>query len=121
MTRVFCGFCLGLMLVWGTACGSDDDKKKTTTNKLCTENTECSEPFFECEHVTTTTTGTCTKPCTDSSQCPSNYQCLSNDGVGLEPSCMALCSGGCPSGHTCGGETTDGVGFCIPQAWTGSG
>jgi hypothetical protein len=119
MARVFVGLCLAATLVWMTAC-SDDDKKKTNHNAICTEDTNCSDPFFECEHISTTTTGTCTKPCEDDSECPSNHSCLTNPDIGLEPSCLQLCSSeACPSGHNCI-RSTSGIMFCVPSAWTTS-
>jgi len=120
MARVFLGICLAATLVWATAACSDDDKKKTTTNKICTEDNECSDPFFECEHVNSTTTGTCTKPCEGDSDCPSNYSCQTGSAIGLEPSCLQKCaSEACPSGHNCG-SNSDGLMICFPAAWNGS-
>jgi len=119
MTRVFLGLGLAVALVWATAC-SDSDKKKTNTNKICTEDSECSEPFSECEHITTTTTGTCTKPCTKDADCPADHSCQQGASIGLEPSCMAVCSSkSCPEGHNCN-TNQDGLSICIPAAWGGS-
>ena len=120
MTRVFLGLGLAVTLVWAVAC-SDDDKKKTNTNKICTEDSECSAPFSECEHINTTTTGTCTKPCTSNDDCPSNHSCQEGASIGLEPSCIATCGEGrgCPEGHSCL-TNSDGISICIPTAWNGA-
>jgi hypothetical protein len=121
MTRVFLGICLSVTLVWATACSDDDDKKKTNTNKICTEDSECSDPFFECEHINTTTTGTCTKPCTGEADCPDDHSCQSGSSIGLEPSCIATCnpSRGCPQGHNCV-TNSEQLSVCIPAAWGSS-
>ena len=121
MKRVFLGLSLAVTLVWATASCSDDDKKKTTTNKLCTEDSDCSEPFSECEHVNTSTTGTCTKSCTSKADCPEDHSCQQGADIGLEPSCIATCSEtrGCPEGHNCL-TNSEGLSICIPAAWSGS-
>jgi hypothetical protein len=123
MLRVFLSASLGVALAWAMAACSDDDKKKSSSNKLCKDNDECSEPFSECEHVVEPSTGaqietgTCTKECVDSDECPSGYSCQEGTGFGLEPSCLQECSEkACPTGHTCivGGDSIE---VCVPTAW----
>jgi hypothetical protein len=121
MTRVFLGLGLAVALVCAMAC-SDDDKKKTNTNKICTNDNDCSDPFFRCELIiTNATTGTCTKPCTSDDDCPDDHSCQEGVSIGLEPSCIATCGEGrsCPEGHSCATNPM-GVPLCIPDAWNGA-
>ena len=141
MTRSFLGLGLAVTLVWPAACSSADKKQTATdggcddsgcstpTNKVCTQDSECSqptnngcsacpEPFSRCELITTATTGTCTKPCTSDSDCPSNHSCQEGASIGLLPSCIATCNGGtgCPAQHSCITNSM-GLSICVPSAW----
>jgi hypothetical protein len=140
MTRGFLGVGLAVTLVWAAACSSDDKKKTTAdggcsdsgcprpTNKICNEDSECSEPanngcsgcperFSRCERITTTTIGTCTKACTSDVECPSAHSCQEGPSIGLDPSCIATCNGtSCPAQHSCSTNSM-GLSICIPNAW----
>jgi len=118
VTRVFLGACLGVVLVWATAACSQGDDQKTTTNKICTSDDQCSAPFSECEHINNVTTGTCTKECTGDDSCPSDYACRQQADIGLEPSCLQRCeTKTCPEAFNCITNPDNGTKTCAPNAW----